>query len=272
LAHVEPPVPFAPRRLAFRREAASALRGAELRAPAARPREAPHPVETDPQLRRRLRAAERVGRMETRVERLERRVRSRSASLARQLDRVLNVLSAWDYVDGWRLSDAGELLAHLYSECDLLVAESLRRGHLDGLEPAELAAVASCFTYERRGADEEADERIPFPTGTVARRVGAIGRVAHELQLQERDAGLPPTRGPDPGITTVVHAWASGADLDDVLDIELTGGDFVRHVKQCIDLLRQIGDAAPDPATAATARRAAAQCQRGVVAASGLVG
>ena len=63
-----------------------------------------------------------------------------------------------------------------------------------------------------------------------------------------------------------------GDDLSTVLeDGELTGGDFVRTVKQCIDLLRQIGDVAPDPATAATARAAADACSRGVVAASSAV-
>jgi ATP-dependent RNA helicase HelY len=50
----------------------------------------------------------------------------------------------------------------------------------------------------------------------------------------------------------------------------MTGGDFVRHVKQCIDLLRQIADVAPDPATRARAREAAQACHRGVVAASGV--
>ena len=69
-----------------------------------------------------------------------------------------------------------------------------------------------------------------------------------------------------------MHAWASGADLAAVLDGELTGGDFVRHVKQCIDLLRQVADAAPDAVTAATARSAATRVNAGVVAASGLVG
>ena len=34
----------------------------------------------------------------------------------------------------------------------------------------------------------------------------------------------------------------------------MTGGDFVRNVKQCIDLLRQIGDVAPDPETRARGR------------------
>ena len=59
----------------------------------------------------------------------------------------------------------------------------------------------------------------------------------------------------------------------DVLDDdEMTGGDFVRNIKQCIDLLRQIADVAPDPATRERARDAADACHRGVVTASGVAG
>ena len=70
-----------------------------------------------------------------------------------------------------------------------------------------------------------------------------------------------------------MHSWASGDSLADVLDEddELTGGDFVRHVKQVVDLLRQLGDAAPDPETRTTANAAADACFRGVVAASSVV-
>ena len=66
----------------------------------------------------------------------------------------------------------------------------------------------------------------------------------------------------------------AGEDLADLLadDADMTGGDFVRHVKQCIDLLRQVGDVAPMPETAATARAAADACFRGVIAASSAVG
>jgi len=41
-------------------------------------------------------------------------------------------------------------------------------------------------------------------------------------------------------------------------------------VKQCIDLLRQVGDVAPDDDTRRTAREAADACHRGVIAASGV--
>ena len=88
---------------------------------------------------------------------------------------------------------------------------------------------------------------------------------------------LPPalaeTRVPDAGFTRHAHAWAAGRDLEDVLaEDELTGGDFVRNVKQLIDLLRQVGDVAPVPETAASARSAADALFRGVVAASSGVG
>ena len=88
-------------------------------------------------------------------------------------------------------------------------------------------------------------------------------------RANEDDAGLPETRLPDPGFTPYAHDWASGDTLAEVLDDdEMTGGDFVRHVKQCIDLLRQVGDVAADPETRARAREAADACHRGVVAAS----
>jgi ATP-dependent RNA helicase HelY len=89
------------------------------------------------------------------------------------------------------------------------------------------------------------------------------------LSANEDDAGLPETRPPDPGFTPYAHEWATGHDLAKILDDdELTGGDFVRNVKQCIDLLRQVAEVAPSETTRATARAAASACFRGVVAAA----
>jgi ATP-dependent RNA helicase HelY len=101
-----------------------------------------------------------------------------------------------------------------------------------------------------------------------ARIEGLHGRLA---DAEER-AGLPVTRDLDPGFVALAHAWAAGEDLDEVLeDEELSGGDFVRNVKQLIDLLRQLADAAPRPETARAARVAADNLFRGVVSASSTV-
>ena len=111
-----------------------------------------------------------------------------------------------------------------------------------------------------------------WPDPVVRQRVGAVERIWKDLSLTERDQRLSETRRPDPGFTAAIHAWAEGDDLAEILeDEEMTGGDFVRNVKQVIDLLRQLAEVAPEPETAATARVAADRCRRGVVAASSTV-
>jgi ATP-dependent RNA helicase HelY len=183
------------------------------------------------------------------------------------------VLESWGYVDGWALTDAGQLLTRLYAETDLLLAEALRTGLLDGTTVAELAALVSCFTYEHRGPEDAALPPVRWPSSRVAKRSRELERLWRDLSANEDDAGLPETRTVDPGLVAAVHAWAAGDSLADVLedDEDLTGGDFVRHVKQVVDLLHQIADVAPDPETAARAREGAGACFRGVVAASSLL-
>ncbi len=97
-------------------------------------------------------------------------------------------------------------------------------------------------------------------------------KLAADLNSAEEDAGLPLTRRPDPGFVGFAHSWAAGDELADVIeDEDMSGGDFVRNVKQLIDLLRQVGELAPEPATAKAARAAADRLLRGVVAASSVV-
>ena len=230
---------------------------------------AAHPVHDDPARDARVRAAVSAERLSREVARLERRAQGRSESLARRFDRVLDVLGAWGYLEGWTLTAPGEILARLYTETDLLVADALRAGLLDGLSAAETAAVVSCFTYERRGEDDVGAPPPRWPTRRVAERVGRVEDRWRTLAAAEDDAGLSATRPPDPGFTAYIAEWVSGDSLTDILeDDELAGGDFVRHVKQAIDLLRQIAVVAPDPTTRATATAAADACFRGVVAAA----
>ncbi len=125
----------------------------------------------------------------------------------------------------------------------------------------------SCFTYEHRGPGTP--PAPSFPTRRVRLRWSDLERLGTDLAADEEAAGLPPTRPPDPGFADLAHAWAAGEPLSEVLgDEELSGGDFVRNVKPLIDLLRQVGDVAPDPATARAARQAAEALHRGVVAIS----
>ncbi|HEX5367230.1 MAG TPA: hypothetical protein VFW63_11295, partial [Acidimicrobiales bacterium] len=99
-----------------------------------------------------------------------------------------------------------------------------------------------------------------------------VERLARELREDEEAAGLPLTRAPDPGFVALAHAWAAGEPLVEVLgDEDLSGGDFVRNVKTLIDLVRQVGEVAPDPATGRAARQAAEALHRGVVSVSSTI-
>jgi len=194
-------------------------------------------------------------------------VRGSTGSLARRFDRVLRLLEAWGYLEGWAVTDAGRVLARTYHEADLLVAEAVATGLFDDLDPASFAAVASCLTFEHRGRDRPPDPR--FPSTIVRERFVALGALADDLNADEEAAGLPLTRSPDPGFVHLAHAWAAGQGLSAVLeDEELSGGDFVRNVKQLIDLVRGIGEVAPSPLTGMRARQAAEALQRGVVTAT----
>src|SRR5262249_45043491 len=149
---------------------------------------------------------------------------------------------------------------------------TLREGWFAGLTAPELAAAVSCFTYERRGPEgNEPAPPLRWPSTRVADVARRIERRWRDLNAAEDDHQLPPSRPPDPGLPPVLYEWARGDALADVLADELPAGDFVRQVKQAVDLLRQIADVSPDPTVGATARAAANACLRGVVAAASAV-
>ncbi len=224
-------------------------------------------MEHDPDLRAKLRAAGDADRVAREITDTERRVAGKTRTLGQDFDRVLDVLRTYGYVDVdvWELTEGGEMLARTFHECDLLVTEIVRAGLLDGLDPADLAALVSVVVYEHRS---------PEPAGTpwfsstdVRDRWRRIAAISEELQAQERAVGLAEHRAPDATFAAVAHAWVAGEGFAEVVgDEELTGGDFVRTVKQLIDLLRQLSLIAPAPDTRRAAAAAAEAAFRGVVA------
>jgi len=274
IGEIELPRPYAPNNRAFQHEVARSLaqvRGGSRRNRAGRPAPAltapSHPVAECPDAARHVRAAVQADRVRRELADLDRRIAGSTGSVARELDAVLEVLRGRGMVGDWELTARGGLLVRIFHECDLLIADCLATGLLDDLDPPALAGVASVFTYEHRS-------KVPapppwFPDRLSRQRVEAILDRAEDLRAAEGAAGLPATRLPDPTFLGLAHAWAEGRPLDTVLDDdEMTGGDFVRNVRQLVDLLRQVGEAAPDPRTARSARAAAAALDRGVVAAS----
>jgi len=289
---VRVPKRFSPRNAAAKRDLASAMRSALAdprlrRDDPVRERAAAADDATIAELRRRLRAhpchgcseredharwAERHQRLEREHAALVRRIESRTSSIARVFDRICDVLYTTGHLetvdDRTRVTEAGQSLRRLYAESDLLVAECLRSGVWADLDASGLAAVVSSVVYEsRRDEPEHAPQPPGGPQGKVGRALTATVRVWSVLEDLEVARGVPTTRAPSLGLVEPMHRWATGRSLGRVLSgTDLAAGDFVRWCKQVIDLLDQIGGAAPDPALRTTARRAVELLRRGVVA------
>ncbi|GAB2800141.1 DEAD/DEAH box helicase [Actinoallomurus bryophytorum] len=278
------PASFSRKSPQHRRDLASALRnktaGIEIERPVRR-REAAGEDPEIVELRRRLREhpchgcaeredhsrwAERYFRLERETADLRRRVEGRSQVISRTFDRVCAVLEQLGYLKDERVTDAGRRLGRLYSESDLLTAECLREGIWDGLDSAELAATLSALVYESRQADDGKTPRIPG--GPVREALTEMVRLADDLREVERDHRVDFLREPDMGFVWAAYRWARGHQLDAVLsDADLTAGDFVRWVKQLLDLLGQVADAAPrGSGIRDTAGKAMDAMRRGVVA------
>ena len=183
--------------------------------------------------------AERHLQLERDAEKLRRRVESRTHSIAREFDRVCEVLESLGYLEGDTVTADGTRLRRLYAELDLLAAEALREGLWDGLSPAELAGALSVLVYTSRGRDE--DDRPRLPHGPLADAVRGTRRLWGELERTEKDHGVAFLREPDEGFAWAAWRWASGDDLQHVLSgANLAAGDFVRQAKQLLDLAGQV--------------------------------
>jgi len=211
------------------------------------------------------RQAEQRARLEREVTSLEASVAARSHVIARTFERVCAVLDRLGYLAGGTVTPEGRRLGDLYTELDLLAAECLRRGLWDGLGPDELAACVSVLTFESRQADDDGPPRMPG--GPVRDVVASMIGVWGELDELEKANHLSFMREPELGFAWAAHAWARGKPLEAVLQESLTPGDFVRAVKQLMDLLGQIAVAAgAGSPLAATAHAAVDALRRGVVA------
>ncbi|MFV8174815.1 DEAD/DEAH box helicase [Mycolicibacterium peregrinum] len=241
-----------------------------------------HPAHQQPGREAQARIAERYLRIERDNAQIQQKVNAATNSLARTFDRIVALLSERGFIkedtDGelkpdLRVTDAGRLLARIYSESDLLVAECLRGGQWQGLQPAELAAVLSAVLFESRGDTAGGVLGVDIPTAGLRRALAQTRRISADLRGDEQRHRLAPSREPDEGFVTAVYRWATTGDLAAALAASdvgsgsaLSAGDFVRWCRQVLDLLDQVRNAAPQSALRNTAKRAVNDVRRGVVA------
>ena len=214
--------------------------------------------------------AERFWRLKKQTDEITRQIRARTGAVARIFDRVTDVLMSLGYLErdgagAVMLASGGRMLKRIYGERDLLVAECLRRGFWNDLDPAGLAAMAAALIYEPRRDEGQVNDRY-LPKGAFRPALENTTELWSRLDDLERENKLPGSNPISTGLSLAMNRWAQGASLDSVLrDTDLAAGDFVRLTKQTIDLLDQLSMVADAP-VGPTARKALELIRRGIVA------
>lgn len=229
-----------------------------------------HPCHSCSDREAHARWAERWWGLKRQADDLRRQITGRTGAISRVFDRVSDVLIdlgylAADEAGELTVSAPGRTLRRIYGERDLLVAECLRTKAWEGLDAADLAAMAAALVYEPRRDDGQLSDR-QLPRGAFRAALQRTTTLWSELDDLEREHQLPGSEPVSAGVSLAMSRWAQGAALERVLDdADLAAGDFVRLAKQAIDLLDQISIVA-DAKVGITARAALDSIRRGIVA------
>jgi ATP-dependent RNA helicase HelY len=207
------------------------------------------------------RIAERAERIRRESDGLRGRVENRTHVIAKTFDRICDVLTHLNYIEGEKTLEQGKILSKIYAESDLLLTEAIKRGVLNSLSAQELVAVASAVIFQSRTSENYAPK---MPHNNVAQALVSLVSIWSELEEIEEKFGVKTQREPDFGFAFISYKWAQGNSLQSVLKgSDMSVGDFVRSTKQLIDLLTQIAGASPD--LRKTCREAVARLDRGVI-------
>lgn len=211
---------------------------------------------------------ERYQKLKKEIDQAVNQIESRTNQVAKTFERICSLLTELGYLvveqDDLEVTSAGNRLAKIYGDRDLLIAECVNKGVWQALDPSSLAAMAAALVYE--GRRDEGDFEPKLPKGVFREALEATEEIQQRLYELQEEYRLPKESALELGMVWGVYRWATGARLDDVL--KLTGllpGDFIRWSKQIIDLLDQLANGA-DPALAETAYLAMDQIKRGIVA------
>jgi superfamily II RNA helicase len=155
-----------------------------------------------------------------------------------KLIEILRFFGALAGADGLEPTEVGRTVASLRGDNELWLGLALMSGHLDELEPADLAAVLEAISTEVNRPDLWCGWPPPAAAEEALHDLRALRR---ELQRQQERAQVAVPIWWEPELTGLVHAWAKGASWSEVIaNTSLDEGDVVRVLRRTVDLLAQV--------------------------------
>jgi len=154
------------------------------------------------------------------------------------LKEILGFFGALDGDDGLQPTEVGRGVAALRGDNELWLGLALMSGHLDELDPPELAGALEAISTEVNRPDLWCG--YPAPP-RVEEALHDLRGLRRELLRQQERRGVVVPVWWEPELTGLVHAWASGASWSELIgQTSLDEGDVVRVLRRTVDLLAQV--------------------------------
>ena len=151
---------------------------------------------------------------------------------------ILRHFGALDGAEGLEPTEVGRTVAALRGDNELWLGLALMSGHLDELEPPDLAAVLEAISTEVNRPDLWCGFEPPKPAEEALHDLRPLRRALE--REQERGQVVVPVWW-EPELTGLVAAWARGTPWRDLIaNTSLDEGDVVRVMRRTVDLLAQI--------------------------------
>jgi len=225
-----------------------------------------HPCHQCPDRETHARVLEKAQRLNRESAGLQSRMDSRTNVIPRTFDRVLEVLEEMGYVRESQLTNKGRTLTKIYAESDLFLAELLNSEVMVNLSAADLVGLLSALIYEGRG-EKSRSPRLPKSLDVL---VPDVVKIWAGIVNIEESVGLNSQREPNFDLAWSATRWANGNSLQSILrETDIVVGDFVRAMRQIIDLLGQLSNARPE--LQPVIKDALKRIDRGVIAYSAVV-
>jgi ATP-dependent RNA helicase HelY len=226
-----------------------------------------HPCHQCPEREAHARLIEKAQRLQKETAGLSSRMESRTNVIPKTFDRVSEVLKELEYIKLGKLTPKGEMLTKIYAESDLFLAELLNSTVMENLPAAELVGLLSALIYEGRG-ERSRTPRLPRSLENIMPEVVKLW--AQLVSLEETN-GVTPQREPNFDLAWSAYRWANGNSLQSILrETDIVVGDFVRSMRQIIDLCGQLRNAKPE--LTPVIKEALKRIDRGVIAYSAVTG
>jgi superfamily II RNA helicase len=180
-----------------------------------------------------------------RMEDLDLEIREREQLLHHRANRhwetflaLIEILQHFGCLDDLEPTEIGRTVAALRGDNELWLGLALMSGHLDGLDPPDLAAVFEAISTEVNRPDLWS--AFPPPPAAEEALQDLSGLRRELLRVQERCQVVVPAWW-EPELMGLVEAWARGIAWNDLIaHTSLDEGDVVRIMRRTVDLLAQV--------------------------------